>query len=458
MKKIKVAILGGGITGVTLAKELSDNSKFEVDLIEKASSLGGFHRNFEVGGIKYDIGAFTFHQRHNLFKSFPGILDLYQPIKNNFGSVVGKNSLDSYPCTLKGYIKHTGLRSVITTFLEMSFSKLIFWKRNNIPSFAKYYIGKNAYHKTGLKNYIERLYQVSDQDIDIQFAQKRLACIKNTGSLRKILKKRLKGQKDFLAPSVSKSAYVRPREGFSKIYDSLHQRLVNNGVSIKLNSQIKTIKKITASNKSLFEIEFLGENKVYDEVVSTIPIPVVSQLIGQPLKQEFDSINLLTLFYRFNGDTKHNHNVLHNFTSEGAWKKITTFSQYYGKHEGDDYFSVEITMNPDVKPDIIDQKQKFEAHVQSLGLYQGEFKFQSSLVTKNAYPVYLRENVDEVLKIKNKLKAWGLYLAGRQGEFDYLNSSDASASAVRISKLIKQNYLTEDDGINDHKLQELLTI
>lgn len=457
MKRIKIAILGGGVTGVTLAKELSKSSKFEIDLIEKSSSLGGFHRNFEVGGLKYDIGAFTFNQGHNLFKSFPGIIDLYQPTKNNFGSIVGKNSLDSYPCTLKGYIKHNGLKSFILTCLEVPFSKLIYWRRNNIPSFVQYYIGKNAYHKTGLKNYIERLYQVSDQDIDIQFATKRLSCIKNTGSLRKILKKRLKGKKDFLAPSVLKSVYVRPKEGFSKIYDTLHQRLINNGVCIKLNSQIKSIRKITSEAKAQFEVELLEETKVYDEVVSTIPIPVVSELIGQPLKRKFDSISLLTLFYRFNGDTKHNHNVLHNFTLEGAWKKITTFSQYYGKHEGDDYFSVEITMDPDIEPDIAKQQQQFEAHVTSLGLYQGEFKLQSSLVTKNAYPVYLRENVDEVLRVKHELKAWGLYLAGRQGEFDYLNSSDASANAVKIAKLIKQNYLKTDGYKDSHKIQKALS-
>ena len=451
MNKIKIAILGGGVTGVTLARELAKSSSFEIDLIEKAPSLGGFHRNFEVGDLKYDIGAFTFHEGHNLFKAFPGIGDLYQPIDNNFGSVVGKNHLDSYPCSLKGYIKHHGLGNAIATCWEMPFSKLLYRRRDNIPSFVQYYIGKRAYHKTGLKNYIERLYQVVDKDIDIQFANKRLSCIKNTGSLRKMLQKRLKGQKNFLEPSVMKSVYVRPKEGFSKVYSSLHERLAVNGVLVKLNSQLTSIRKITTGTKPQFEIEMQGEKNVYDEVISTIPIPVVSQLIGQPLKRGFDSISLLTLFYRFNGDTKHNFNVLHNFTLDGAWKKITTFSQYYGKHEGDDYFSVEITLDQNTKPDVTQLQKQFEAHVQSLGLYVGEFKLQGSLVTKNAYPVYLRENVDEVLRVKNHLKSWGLRLAGRQGEFDYLNSSDASANAVKIAKSIKQNYSAKDDCLDGYK-------
>ena len=453
MNQIKVAILGGGVTGVTLAKELAKSSNFDIDLIEKASSLGGFHRNFEVGELKYDIGAFTFHKEHHLFKAFPGIIDLYQPIGNNFGSVVGKNNLDSYPCSLKGYIKYNGLQSLIKTCLEMPFSKLLYWQKNNIPAFVKYYIGKSAYHKTGLKNYIERLYQVSDKKIDLQFANKRLSCIKETGSLRAILAKRFKNERGFLEPAVMKSVYVRPKAGFNKIYSTFHETLVSSGVSVKLNSQITSIRKITTGAKPQFEIEIQGEKKIYDEVVSTIPIPVVSQLIGQPLKRDFDSIDLLTLFYRFNGDMKHQYNVLHNFTLDGAWKKITTFSQYYGKHEGDDYFSVEITLDPDAKANVVQLQKQFEAHVQSLGLYAGEFKLQGSLITKNAYPVYLRENVDEVLRVKDYLRTWGLRLAGRQGEFDYLNSSDASANAVKIAKLIKQDYCATDNYLDGRQLQ-----
>ncbi len=54
------------------------------------------------------------------------------------------------------------------------------------------------FQKTGLKNDIERLYQVSDQEIDIQFANKRLACIANVGSLRNIVQRKFQGKKNFL--------------------------------------------------------------------------------------------------------------------------------------------------------------------------------------------------------------------------------------------------------------------
>jgi protoporphyrinogen oxidase len=420
---------------------LSKDSLLEIELIENSATLGGFHRNIEINGLNYDIGAFTFDRNHNLFKSFPSIVKLYRSIDNNFGSITAKKSLDAYPCTLKGYIRDNGLLSLLSTCIEIPFSKLYYWRRNTVPAFVKYYIGKSAYQKTGLKNYIERLYQVSDQDIDIQFAHKRLDCIQNTGSLRKITSKKFQGKADVLTPPVSTSVLVRPQEGFAKIYSELHKLLLVDGVTISLDCEVKSIKKLIKDQQQKFEVEFANQTtEIYDSVVSTIPIPVISRLIGEPLQKELKSISLLTLFYRFQGNLNYDYNVLHNFTAEGAWKKITTFSHYYGKHEGDDYFSVEITLDQDTFPDIAQQQQQFEQHVKSLGLFAGQLKLQGSKLTPNAYPVYLNDNVDEIITAKNQLKDWGLYLAGRQGEFDYLNSSDAAGNAVKIANQIKLDY------------------
>lgn len=280
-----------------------------------------------------------------------------------------------------------------------------------------------------------------------------MSYIKKLGSLRKIILKKLQGKKLSATPK-NLQVLVRPQEGFQKIYDTLHEILLSQGVEVKLNCNIESVRR----KGKQFEIELADGKKIYDEVISTIPIPVISKLISQPLQKDLESMNLLTLFYRFRGDLKHNYSVLHNFTTEGAWKRITTFSKYYGKHEGDDYFSVEITLNKDSEPDVGQQQQQFEQHVKSLGLMEGELKFQGSLLTKNAYPVYLIDNVDEIIASKDKLKNWGLYLAGRQGEFNYLNSSDATGNAVRIAKEIKQRYQKEAqqfEAIEARRLQAL---
>lgn len=397
--------------------------------------MGGFHRNFQVDGLKYDVGTFTFGYQHNLFKVFPSIVNLYQPIINNFGSITQKKSLDSYPCTLNGYLRNFGLSNFLITCLEIPISKFLYLQKNTVPNFAKYYIGASAYEKTGLKGYIERLYQVPDTTVDIEFAQKRLSWMEKKASMRKIFTKKLTGKKTRLSLA-NQPRLVRPKEGFKKIYGTIYDSLVANNVNVKLSCQATSIQ----PQQQKFRIQFSEESKIYDEVISTIPIPVVSRLIGTPMSKELETMSLITLFYRFRGNLNYDYNVLHNFTGVGSWKRITTFSKYYGKHEGDDYFAVEITLDQNTVPNIDQQQQEFEAHMKSLGLFEGELKLQGSLLTKNAYPVYLNKNVQKIKQAKNNLKDCGLRLVGRQGEFHYVNSSDAVGDAISLAKDIKQDY------------------
>ena len=54
----RVAILGGGIAGMSLASELASDNRFTVELIEQTAKLGGLPRSVEVDGLAYDIGFF----------------------------------------------------------------------------------------------------------------------------------------------------------------------------------------------------------------------------------------------------------------------------------------------------------------------------------------------------------------------------------------------------------------
>ena len=66
---MKVAVVGGGLTGLTAAYELT-GAGHEVDLFEAAPELGGQARTFPVGGTRLEI----FY--HHLFLSDRDILDL----------------------------------------------------------------------------------------------------------------------------------------------------------------------------------------------------------------------------------------------------------------------------------------------------------------------------------------------------------------------------------------------
>jgi oxygen-dependent protoporphyrinogen oxidase len=61
MAKKRVIILGGGISGLSLALYLSDYSEqFEILLLEKSDRLGGWIRTERVGGFLFERGPHTF--------------------------------------------------------------------------------------------------------------------------------------------------------------------------------------------------------------------------------------------------------------------------------------------------------------------------------------------------------------------------------------------------------------
>lgn len=68
MPTTRLAIIGAGISGLTLAHKLQD--KFNVTLFEKANRPGGRVTSKVIGGVDFDYGAQFFTAKTSAFKSF----------------------------------------------------------------------------------------------------------------------------------------------------------------------------------------------------------------------------------------------------------------------------------------------------------------------------------------------------------------------------------------------------
>ena len=79
---MKLCILGGGLSGVSLAYFLQDNPKIkQIDIFEKSENLGGLCSSFQKEGIYYDIGP------HIIFSKDKEVLNL---MKNLLGKNINK--------------------------------------------------------------------------------------------------------------------------------------------------------------------------------------------------------------------------------------------------------------------------------------------------------------------------------------------------------------------------------
>lgn len=74
-KKVKLAIIGGGFSGLTLAYELSKKPYYEITVFEKDNELGGL-----AGSFKLENGSIVEKFYHHLFASDVAILDLVKEL------------------------------------------------------------------------------------------------------------------------------------------------------------------------------------------------------------------------------------------------------------------------------------------------------------------------------------------------------------------------------------------
>lgn len=426
---MKIAVLGGGVAGLVLSHELSKLEGITVDIYEKQDALGGFHKDIRVNGLDYDIGTFVFAHWHELIRTFPWMRDTLLPVEYDPQSIRGPGLFDAYPMSFGGYRRQFGTLSTLGDLLGILVSKWTRRSRKTLVDYIVYYIGPGIYRKSGLKAYIERLYQMPDKDIDVLFALQRMDYLENACSIRIRAKKFLSAlvgrrQSDFWTDE----HFVHPKEGFRVVYERIERSLTAAGVNIRKGTNIREL--VAEGGRYRIDGEW------YDKVVSTIPVPVLARYMGMQTDVRFECVRLVSLFYRFRGDPGFEGCVLFNFTETSHWKRITLFSRYYGKADGADYFTVECVLREDDPQGEDFVREDFESHARGLGLFRGDLDFQGAVTTPNAYPVFRAADSSGIEKTKRRIQALGIELLGRHGAFEYLSSSVTAAKSKKMGEKI----------------------
>ncbi len=425
----KIAVLGGGAAGVVAAKELSSRGA-QVDLYEREKQLGGLHRSVVVDGDAYDIGVFIFSERHALVASFPELRPMFVSTPVPHVSLSPAGSVHSYPFSVDAYLRAHGVAHAARAACSLLVSKFRDRRRDSVARFAQFQMGRQLYRETGLRHYIERLYGVPDTEVGIEFATQRLTSIPNYVR-REIVGRieRLVGRGD-TEDAGQEKFLVRPREGFAALYSRIGQVLSRNGVQLHLGCAIHGIRRL----KSGYELRTAESVQQYDDVVSTVPVPIALRLVGETLQSRVEHVGLHSLFYR--GRFLPDAAVLCNFTYEARWKRIGVFSRYYGSSHGEDFLTVEIT-NTELTPDRCQVlAEEFEEHAMRYGLFESPPTLVGSTVTAHAYPLFRPGHRMNVRHEFERLQAFGIRCVGRQGSHQYLSSADSVEQALAVVRAI----------------------
>lgn len=420
---------------MTAAKLLADKYGGGILLVDEFDQVGGNHISLDIGPRSYDIGSFFFYDGSPFLQLFPEIRPLYKEIGLHYviQRITPTGAVAQYPFDPRSDLFNKGKLEIARVAASVFWSRLTTNQNKNAGSYAQYWLGKRFTETTGLYSYLQRFYGKSPEEIESQFARKRMSWIEKNSRLRNAIRM-LRGRK-FTAGNSSETL-VRPREGFHILYNKVAENLRSNGVDILTGVSLENLQR---KNDGCFELHICDpEPKSFkaSEVLSTIPVNNALSICGFEPSPTLQTATLTSLFYSFSGKRGFDANVLYNFSETGKWKRLTVMSDFYGKVDDRHHFTVEV-IRTTAEMTSQEADADFRSHImEDLGLLSGDLILEGARVTENAYPVYTEGAEAATEAALAKLRNFGIMSFGRQGGFDYQPTASVSTqvAADKVSR------------------------
>lgn len=403
-------VLGAGISGLVASSILLDADCSKILIIDKYDHVGGNHININIGDYSFDIGSYIFQDDSPLLRHFPELLPLYVEIDPAWQRLNPQGVVTQYPLSVKEDIIAAGPVEWLRIGASVAYSRMFRRRMRNARDFARYWIGARFLKRSGLEDYMERFYGLPAENIELKFAEKRMAWISEYASLDNPLLKR----RNRVQQGPSNRQLARPREGFHHLYQASTDKLARQGAELMLGTTVDSIAKVDGQ----FVIRCAGKPLRARRVVSTFPLHTSLALCGIDLGARLRSVSLISLFYSFEGQRGFPASILYNFSYSGPWKRLTVYSEFYGLVNGREYFGVEVNADH-VGQSIEEADRAFREHVAANGLFVGDLILEGSYLTSHAYPIYVDGATDLAQKAVRALADFGIESIGRQGRFDY---------------------------------------
>ena len=411
LEHFDVIVIGAGISGLVATSLLLEQGAGRVLVVDEYPQVGGNHIDCTIGDYTFDIGSLIFQDNSPLLRHFPELLAEYVPIDPRWGRLNPQGVVADYPLSVKADLIDAGPVEWGRLLASVLISRLFRRRIANARDFARYWIGARMLHRSGLEQYMERFYGQPAERIDLHFAEKRMGWIRQQAQLRHHVLRLLNPA---AAAGPANTQLVRPKAGFRALYRPAVERLEARGATFRLGAQLRTLRRTGAD----LTLEMDGASASARRVVSTVPIGHAARLCGAHVEERLQTVTLITLFFSFAGERGFRQSILYNFSYDGAWKRLTVYSDFYGLAGGREYFAVEVNAD-NVDGSVAAAEADFRRHAALNGLFRGTLRLEGAHRLTNAYPVYTDNAADKVERALAAVRACGVESIGRQGLFDY---------------------------------------
>lgn len=416
---MKITILGGGLSAVSLAYFMQDDERIEeITILEKEDDIGGLCRSIHKDGYTYDIGP------HILFSKDKEMLQLMLDVtvqtnrRRRSNQIIHKGSYVQYPFENDlSKLSPEDLNYAVTAFQNNPYEN---YEAQNMLQFFLKTFGEgitNLY----LRPYNEKIWKHDPSFMDTQMVE-RIPKPTDEEIMRSAAGETVDGYVHQLYFDYPKTG------GIEAVVRGFAERL-NDKCVILLNQNIESVRR----EGGRYAIKTQGETFEADQVVSTIPVQELTNLymdaadhIGENVRDlKYNSI--LIAFVRTRDDLSGDNfafmtadkNILFHRIS-----KMDFLGEAY-KSDGASYM-IEVTFR---QGDHIDGlttgqlQEKIISGLEEIGFIKETEDAQFINMTKHkyAYVIYDLNHKKNMDRIREYYDRQGVYLNGRFGNFEYWN-------------------------------------
>jgi protoporphyrinogen oxidase len=451
----KVVVLGAGITGLTVAWELSKAYPGRVTVLEKEPTTGGFAATLRQGDLSLDLGSHRLHEGYHpevdaLIKQLCGDSLLRRERRGLI--FLGDRALD-YPPSALDIMLAFGLGRFLRFSSDLALARLNrIVSTRDFEDFERYttsMVGRSLYEQF-YRPYALKLYGMSPREISKDPAISRVRKFAFS-SLLSGLRRRVK------------QTYLYPAGGIGHIAHVLQQNFLYNGGQVRFISGMDElrvgrdakIRHVTCTSRD-------GSREVHeaDLIVSTIPLDAMHHLVQ--FESDRDGLpafdlrwRALRLLFLVTKDEVLGEHETYYFPEPdilfGRVSELNKYSPLLNWRRDEAVLTVEIPCSQEDEIWNMPDDSLAElciAEFRRLGILrpsaQGVVEFSSKCL-KNVYPVYDLGWRDRFERIYRRLDAVNnLYLIGRTALFLHCNIDHCILMALKLAAHLANGRHTKD--------------
>ncbi len=410
---MKIGILGGGLTGLTVALHLQTD--FEV--LEKNEECGGLCRSIQEEGFTFDYGG-----AHIIFSRNKEPVDFMVRMLDG-NCVRGRRNNKIF---FKGrYIKYPFENGLSDLSKEDNFECLYYYLKNNSPQptnfkeWLYYTFGKGIAEKY-LIPYNEKIWNYPAERMSLHWVEGRVPKPPLEDVIKSAIGIETEGYKHQLY-------FYYPEYGGMQVLI----RAMENGIShnILKNFAAKKLKKIGEK----WIVSNGEEEREYDELISTIPIFDLFTSLNNVPKEVENALSklkynsLITIMLGLDIDNLSNFTAVYFPDTKVKFHRVgfpKCFSQRNVPRKKSSLVA-EITSNPGDGTWELTDSEIIERVIEDLDevnvIDKNRVCYSKVMRSKYAYVVYDLDYSRNIKIVKDYVAKQGIILCGRFAEFEYLN-------------------------------------